>query len=99
MCYGLSSNSYFICVFIAIIRYYNVTTIVIVLENGKVILARRIEIIHYFCHSCVKKENSNPPKILSFFHTFLMHLYKNVNPLQKWNWRRRAIAIWDEGLS
>jgi hypothetical protein len=46
-----------------------------VLENGKVILARRIEIIHYFCHSCVKKENSNPPKILSFFH-------KNVNPLQ-----------------
>jgi hypothetical protein len=53
-----------------------------VLENGKVILARRIEIIHYFCHSCVKKENSKPPKILSFFHTFLMHLYKNGNPLQ-----------------
>jgi hypothetical protein len=49
-----------------------------VLENGKVILARRIETIHYFC---VKKENSNPPKILSFFHT-KMHMYKNVNPLQ-----------------
>jgi hypothetical protein len=30
----------------------------------------------------VKKENSNPPKILSFFHTSFMHLYKNVNPLQ-----------------
>jgi hypothetical protein len=53
-----------------------------VLKNGKVILARRIETIYYFCHSCVKKENSNPPKILSCFHTIFMHLYKNVNPLQ-----------------
>jgi hypothetical protein len=55
-----------------------------VLENGKVILARRIEIIPLLLpFMCEKKKIQIHQKYSHFFIHFLcMHLYKNVNPLQ-----------------
>ncbi len=60
----------------------------------KVVLAKRIEIIHYFCHLCARNENSSLPKTSHFFIQRAIH--RNLKKYKKdvvWDYHFESLVI------